>query len=154
MELFVVCVLIGILASIGIPQYLRTVETGNAQSATAILRSIGTANRMFALDHNGAYANTGILTNSCNSGTCDGSFGPCQLVRCKYLAGHEWDNGKWTFRTANPADATACTPGVPGSGQYVSCANRNGGSMPYSAWAYGMNVNGIVVAGATTPAAP
>ena len=64
-ELMVVILIIGILAAIGYPQYLKTVETSKANDSVALVTMAGNANRMYAVDHNGGYL-SGTITNACD----------------------------------------------------------------------------------------
>jgi prepilin-type N-terminal cleavage/methylation domain-containing protein len=89
-ELLVTILIIGILAAVAVPQYLRTVEGGKADDAVAMTNMIGTTNKMFALDHNGSYVN-GQLTNGCAIACDMGQLpNPCLLIACRYLADQDW----------------------------------------------------------------
>ncbi|MFA6004618.1 MAG: hypothetical protein WC881_11185, partial [Elusimicrobiota bacterium] len=102
------------------------------QTAVSTLIMIGTANRMYALDHNGTYL-TGIFSNASNSTTCSsGSHPLSNLVGCKYIASDDWNNKDYIFTAADDAAAT----------NYVARASRRSGA--YSSWAYTMNKNSAV----------
>ena len=52
MELIIIMVIIGILASIAIPGYQKTVEKGYGDKAKVILQACYAAEKMYKLDHN------------------------------------------------------------------------------------------------------
>ncbi len=147
-ELVVVVLIIGILASFGIPQYLRTVETSKADDAVSTINMIGTTNKMFALDHGGYYA-YGQFTSACTGGgscptTSLSSYpNPCYLVWCKYLGDQDWATRPYDYWACNGETGGAC--GGMGSGNLVSAANRKDtASTPYSTWGYTMNTAGVI----------
>ncbi|MEM4368678.1 MAG: prepilin-type N-terminal cleavage/methylation domain-containing protein, partial [Candidatus Anstonellales archaeon] len=65
MELLIVIMIVGILATIAMPLYKKTVESSKATNALSIANMIANANRMYQLDNN-AYV-SGVIDNSCNS---------------------------------------------------------------------------------------
>jgi prepilin-type N-terminal cleavage/methylation domain-containing protein len=164
-ELVVTVMIIGILTSIAVPQYLRTVEAGKADDAVATANMIGTTNKMFSLDHNvGGVATyvagpfpTGAL-GACGAGACPVA-GPynngCILVWCKYLADQDWGDKPYSY--------FACSPAGGGGGNCASqpnstaAATRGGtaappASAPYNTpWIYNVSANGVIVAGGTAP---
>lgn len=160
-ELVVVVLIIGILASFGIPQYLKTVETSKADDAVTTINMIGTVNKMFALDHNGAYA-YGAFTAACAAtSTCAAMTppysNPCALVYCKYLADQDWASRPYEYAACNGAAAGACSTASfsVGAGLQVSAAHRKGSaSNPYNTWGYAMATTGVITAYGTTPAPP
>lgn len=158
-ELVVVVLIIGILASFGIPQYLKTVETSKADDAVGTINMIGTTNKMFALDHSGNYA-YGQFTAACGTAACPTVApysNPCALVWCKYLADQDWATRPYAYSACNGAVAGACTTaaGAVGAGNQVSAAMRRAtASAPYNTWAYGMATTGVITAYGTTPAPP
>jgi type IV pilus assembly protein PilE len=147
-ELVVTILIIGVLTSISVPQYMKTVETGKADDAVSTMNMVGTTNRMFALDHGGCYA-TGAFPAGAGA-TCTASgvacpAGPwspcpvtaaCALVACKYLADQDWGDKPYTYTALN---------GSIGANN-VASATRNGGSAPYSTWGYTMAVSGQITA--------
>lgn len=152
-ELLVVVTIIGILAAMAIPSYLRSVETTKADDAVSLVNMIGTTNRMYALDHSNSYivgtfplaANTG-----CGAGACPAA-GPsvaCALVWCKYLADQNFGSKPYTFSAANPGGAACLATGTGGS---TACAKRKAGT--YAAWGYAQDSSGVIsiVGGAPTP---
>ena len=158
-ELVVVVLIIGILASFGIPQYLKTVETSKADDAVSIINMIGTTNKMFALDHGGNYA-YGQLTAACGSAACP-TVAPysnaCALVWCKYLADQDWATRPYDYAACNGAVSASCSTaaGGVGAGFQVSAAKRKAtSSAPYNTWAFGMLTTGVITAYGTTPPTP
>ena len=163
-ELVVVILIIGILASFAVPQYLRTVEGSKADDAVATVNMIGTTNKMFALDHAGYYV-SGQFTAACGAPPvptyCDQMgvgqtypppyTNPCVLVWCRYLADQDWANKPYTFYACDGATAGACAG--QGSGNQVSGAMRQATAYsPYNTWAYTMNTSGVITQyGTSTP---
>ena len=132
-ELLVVVLIVGILMTLGIPQYTKTIESSKADAAAATVKMIGQANRMYKLDR-GAYA-TGAFSDLCNSKSCDSSTDACQLVACKYLASQKWSLLDYAYY----AKDTRC-PII--SGEVVACAKRDiSARSPYNSWAYTMDGN-------------
>ena len=164
-ELMVVMLIIGILAAFAVPAYLRSVETSKADDAAALMQMVGTANRMFALDHantftSGTLTAIGTAGASCQLGASCPTAGPyvaCDLVACKYLAAQDWDSKPYVVSSADANTAGPCLS--QGSGNYVACVGRrtsgnaSTGISPYNTWGYTFDASGIVVAyGTPTPA--
>jgi prepilin-type N-terminal cleavage/methylation domain-containing protein len=158
-ELVVVCLIIGILTSIAVPQYLKTVETGKADDAVATANMIGTTNKMFALDHAGAYVSGTPVAPcggpfscgasvACGVGTCAGPYTSfCCLVACKYLADQDWGDKPYQYYACNGATGGGgCAGGVSASAVRV-----NGGA--YNGWGYNVLLTGAInaVGGAPPP---
>ncbi len=147
-ELLVVVLIIGILAAVAIPSYLKSVETTKADDAVALVNMIGTTNKMYALDHSGAYivgqfptaANTG-----CGTGTCPTAGNACTLVWCKYLADQNFGSKPYTFNACDPGGAACGSSGV----QATADAKRKSGT--YAAWGYYINGQGVITAYGTAP---
>ncbi|MDO8805510.1 MAG: type II secretion system protein [Elusimicrobiota bacterium] len=137
-ELLVVVLIMGILASVGMPAYFKTVETSKARDAVAMGHMLGNAYRMFRVD-NPTVALSGQITDGCGSFTCAtvGANAACRLVACNYVAQHNWSQSSYTYNI--------------GGGPAVT-VDRNGGT--YDAWGYVFNMTGgcAVVGGA--PACP
>ena len=140
-EMIVVVLIIGILASIAIPQYMKTVEASRARSAMGITHLIGIANRMYEVDRLD-YVN-GRQTGTCNDGgACNPITNRCNLVRCKYLAEQDWLGAVYDFY--------ACDPDTGGGGGYctepnsVASCRRKGAPPPGKAagWGYSFQVDG------------
>lgn len=152
-EMLVVVLIIGILAAVAVPSYMKSVETTKADDAVALVNMIGTTNRMFALDHSGNYivgtfpttANTGCGSSACLPTTYTSA---CNLVWCKYLADQNFGSKPYTFFACNPGGG-AC--GTSGGSAATAGARRNSGS--YSGWGYAQNGSGVITAygGAPSP---
>ncbi len=144
-ELVVVVLIIGILASIAVPQYLKTVETSKAANAAGVGSLLSNAYRMFRVDNPGAFLN-GQISNACNSGVCDTS-NPCRLVRCNYVAKQDWDAGAYNYtltgggvevrrKTTGPIPPATNTP-------------------PYTSWMYTFSLgDGTCSTSLGTPSCP
>ena len=82
-ELLVVVLIVGILAAVSIPQYVKTVESARADDAATTLRMIGTAHRMFKLDRRKYITSGKTLKSNCSTKKCDSAkTDSCQLVAC------------------------------------------------------------------------
>ncbi|MEK7747303.1 MAG: prepilin-type N-terminal cleavage/methylation domain-containing protein [Elusimicrobiota bacterium] len=144
-ELLVVVLIVGILMTLGIPQYTKTIESSKADTAAAMVKMIGQANRMYKLDNPG-YAN-GRLQDSCNSQSCSSSMGGCKLVACKYLASQKWDGLDYIYYAGDPGSSDPCNLGAT---RVTACAKRCKGGSPcteslkYNTWGYSMDENGIM----------
>jgi prepilin-type N-terminal cleavage/methylation domain-containing protein len=142
-EMLVVVLIIGILAAIAIPSYLKSVETTKADDAVALVNMIGTTNKMFALDHSNAYV-TGTFPTAANTGcgvvACPTSgpyTNPCMLVWCKYLADQNYGSKPYTLYACDPAGA--CTTG--GAGKTAGAQRKTGA---YSVWGYAQDSQGVI----------
>ncbi len=150
-ELLVVVLIMGILASVGVPQYLKTVETSRASDAISIGHMLANAYRMYKIDRPAASDNlSGYVTDNCNSGNCvDTDRTACRLVRCKYVATQQWGTGpggqsSYVYQVGQ----TSCGGGA-------ACTRRNGGNSPYSGWNYSFDMNGRCTAnGSGVPSCP
>ena len=89
-ELIVVIIIVGILASVGMTQYTKVVEKGRAAEARLILGSLRTAEVAENIE-NGAYqtvANLGVAAPTACAGThyfsysCAAATGTCTATRC------------------------------------------------------------------------
>ncbi|MEK7384765.1 MAG: prepilin-type N-terminal cleavage/methylation domain-containing protein [Elusimicrobiota bacterium] len=162
-ELVIVCLVVGILASIAIPQYLKTVEISKADDAVAAVNMIGTTNRMFALDHAGFYVAGQFTAASCSGGVCPLSVAAtqtdaCVLVWCNYLADQNWNARPYNFYACDGRTPGACA-GY-GAGNQVAGASRKSGAFPgtshapYNTWGFTMNTAGAINSYGTTPPTP
>jgi len=131
-ELMVVVLIMGILASMGIPYYYKTIETSRAGDAVALGHLIGNSNRMYNIDNPNAPV-SGPVTNSCNTAVCSTASGACRLIACSYVAQQDWNQSSYDFYACNGAVGGSCC-GFAGA---VSCGRRKAGpSSPYSNWGY------------------
>ena len=163
-ELVVTVLIIGILTSIAVPQYLKTVEVGKADDAVATANMIGTTNKMFALDHGGSYvagpfpitANTACGTTvACNAAACTpvapaAASNACCLVACKYLADQDWGDRPYTFNACDSlggGGGGACVANLTAVAARVATANA-----PYNGWGYTVGSTGLISATGLAPA--
>lgn len=148
-ELLVVVLIIGVLAAMGLTQYTKTMEAARADDALATAKSIANANRMYALDHGGAYL-TGNMSGCAPDGastTCTAGGGTaCDLLYCGYLARQELRPPvkSYLFEAADTAAA----------GTYAARSVRNGGDAPYNTWGFRVTKTGTAsILGTDQPAA-
>jgi len=137
-ELVVVTLIMGILASLSMPYYHRTVETSKATDAVAIGHLLSSAYRIFQVDNPNVALN-GSITDACNSSACStGDTSACRLVRCNYVARQDRANPSYTFTL---------------SAGGVSVA-RSGGAGPYANWGYNFDMIGRCTPAGGTAAVP
>ena len=144
-ELVVVVLIMGILASIGIPYYYKTVETSKATDSVAVGHLLANAYRMFQLDNPGASL-SGQVTDTCNSGSCNtGDTSACRLVRCNYIARQDWTASAYNYFVG----AGSCGGGM------VACTRRGAGaSANFSGWGYNFSDMGACTPRSTAPDCP
>ena len=129
-ELMVVVIILGILASMSMPYYSKTVETSKATDAVAIGHLLGSAYRMFQIDNPGASL-SGAVDNNCNSGACStGDSSACRLVRCNYVAKQDWTNSSYSFSVG-----ASC-------GGNAACVDRIDTGSQFDSWGYSFNLAG------------
>ena len=152
-ELLVVILIVGILAAIGYPSYLRSMETSKANDSVGYLTMAGNADRMYAVDHNGAYVPAGQITDSCDSGATCPQGNACDLVYCGYMPTDNYSEKPYTINIGNCATGAYC--------KSVATVNRCVGSSPctntspYTSWGYNIDSNGVVTAlNSSTPLPP
>jgi prepilin-type N-terminal cleavage/methylation domain-containing protein len=157
-ELVVTVLIIGILTSIAVPQYLKTVETGKADDAVATVNMIGTTNKMFALDHANAYT-SGEFPNTpgqaCQTGgpyACPaaGPWTACALVYCKYLADQAWGDRPYNYYACDDVGGGgggSCAVGFTAFSARAATANA-----PYNGWNYQVADTGLITANGGAPA--
>jgi prepilin-type N-terminal cleavage/methylation domain-containing protein len=152
-ELMVVVLIMGILASMSIPYYYKTVETSKATDSISLGHLLGNANRMYALDNPGT-AISGRISNSCNSATCTGATGACRLVACSYVAQQDWDAASYDYYVCDGASGGPCC-GSSGGERGVSCTQRkSGANSPYSGWGYRFYSSGRCAEIGSAPSCP
>ncbi|MEW5907557.1 MAG: prepilin-type N-terminal cleavage/methylation domain-containing protein [Elusimicrobiota bacterium] len=148
-ELMVVVIILGVLTSMGVPYYLKTVESSKAMDAVAVAHMVGVASQMMLLDNPGATYTAGLMTNTCNTTTCptnpSAARNSCHLVACGYVSRQDWDSIAYTIRACNPntgAGGTGC------SVTRTAYANRRSGT--YSSWTYYFTSAGQCVSSPTS----
>lgn len=134
-ELVVVVLIMGILASMGIPYYYKTVETSKATDSVAIGHMLANANRMFRLDNPSASV-SGSVTNTCNSAVCASvsPASPCRLIACGYVAQQDWNNSSYDFYVCNNGAGGGYCGSA--SNSVASTRRKPGASADYSGWGY------------------
>lgn len=155
-ELMVVVLIMGILASMSIPYYYKTVETSKATDSVSLGHLLGNANRMYKLDNPGAAnAISGRISNSCNGAACTGASGACRLVACSYVAQQDWDAASYDYYVCDGSSGGPCC-GNFNAERGVSCTQRKAGaSSPYSGWGYRFYDSGrCAEIGSGTPSCP
>lgn len=152
-ELLVVVLIIGILAAVAVPSYLKSVETTKADDAVALVNMIGTTNKMFALDHSNAYVTgtfpTGANTG-CGAGTCPTASpysNACNLVWCKYLSDQNFGSKPYYFYACDPSLGPC---GASGGSNATAGAKRKSGT--YVGWGYSQSGSGVITNHGTAPA--
>lgn len=146
-ELLVVVAVLGILTTIAVPYYYKTVETSKANNALGIGHMIANSNRMWNLDHemDASGSNdwiTGRLTNACNSGNCQDNSNRCNLIRCGYMAANDWDQGGnapyWYYQcnADTGAGGGCCRRG------FAACVRRVNARGIYAGWGYRFSEDG------------
>jgi prepilin-type N-terminal cleavage/methylation domain-containing protein len=163
-ELLVVIIIVGVLAAFAVPQYTKSLENNRADDGSAMVNMVGTANRMYALDHSGTYC-AGQLANGCNSCSCGGGSAPCgagtgcDLIACKYLAAGDYDNKPYIYF----AGGGTCGDAGIGSMTGIACARRRKssdsgtggtGNATYQGWGYNVSAAGVVSALGTGSPSP
>jgi|CXWL01.1.fsa_nt_gi prepilin-type N-terminal cleavage/methylation domain-containing protein len=160
-ELVVAVAVVAVLATIGLPEYTRSVETSRALNSLTIVQTIGHANKSHYMDR-GVYAN-GTLTSDCNTACCAGTPGcaaaanaACNLVACGYLAKQAFSQSHYYYK-AGPA---AC------GGGFIACGGRkqcvvypsdpfciDDSAWPFRCWGYNYAANNILT-GDPNPKSP
>jgi len=140
-EIMIVVLIIGILTTIAVPMYRKTIETSKATDALAILNTIANANRMYQLDNN-AYTNGRLSSTH-------------PLVQRKYMADHPWGNYQWRFCSCNTTNCGACGGGCSGNNRVACAYNNSPLGNPYNTWRYEIATNGSCYAyGIKVPPCP
>ncbi len=149
-ELLVVVIILGVLTSMGVPYYIKTVESSKAMDAVAVAHMVGAATQMMVLDNPTVPYNAGVLTNLCNAGACPAGAGArsaCDLVRCNYISRHNWDSLAFLIRSCNPN--TGAGGGSCAMGRTAHAQRRSG---TYASWSYYFTTAGDCVHSPTSGA--
>lgn len=141
-ELLVVVIILGVLTSMGVPYYIKTVESSKAMDAVAVAHMVSAATQMMMLDNPSVPYNAGTLTNLCNAGACTtaGARSACDLVRCNYISRNNWDSLAFVIRSCNPD--TGAGGGGCAVGRTAHAQRRSG---TYSGWNYYFTTSGTCV---------
>ncbi|MHB2025274.1 MAG: prepilin-type N-terminal cleavage/methylation domain-containing protein [Elusimicrobiota bacterium] len=154
-ELMVVVIIIGIIASFAIPYYIKAEEMSKANDGSATAGMVATANRMYAVDHQGNYLSGQLTDALCNGNACLANCGSCgnacDLIGCGYLSAEDWDSKPYEVQAvANSGCSLAGMGACSGSANYAACVTRRtGGSpgtnmSPYNQWGYAVDLNDVV----------
>ena len=150
-ELVVVVLIMGILASMGVPYYFKTLETSKATDSIAIGHLLGNANRMYLMDNPAGIS--GQITNTCNNSaiTCAAASNACKLVSCGYVAQQDWDSSSYSYFACNGGAGGGCC-----AANVVACSSRKAPSSgQYSTWGYRFFNSGTCQPfGTNTPSCP
>ncbi|MBI4051437.1 MAG: type II secretion system protein [Elusimicrobia bacterium] len=151
-ELMVVVVIIGLLALLGVPVYIKTIETSRADKAVEMIKSIANAQRAWFLDHNRNYImaygfDSNAICNPLPMQVCEEDSGPivpgtpsCHvLIGCGYLPPYDWDNDPWRYVVCNDAYPFECI----GTG-VIARACRKPGPCGGGQWGYRVDPNGVI----------
>lgn len=161
-EVIVVVCILGVIASITLPQYQRTMETNRAISATTYIRAAANANKSYQMDR-GIYLD-GQLTDACNTACCAGSPGcgaaannVCNLVACGYMPKTSFSNLYWKISVAPNGLNPDCTGDGVNLPDVVACGKRkrcdvdpgeplciDPAAWPFRCWQYSISGNNVM----------
>ncbi|MDD2773130.1 MAG: prepilin-type N-terminal cleavage/methylation domain-containing protein [Elusimicrobiales bacterium] len=164
-ELVVVVLIIGILASIAVPQSLKMIENTKFQDAIANVRMVSHAQRMAKLDYPNNTVSGPLISlkaePSCPSGGLTND--PATLMGCKYLATQDWDNYSYEVFVCNGSSGGTCC-GATAAVNAVACAKRREGQADflralsgsdYASWTVAISGTGqCATAGTNVPNCP
>ncbi|MBI4425080.1 MAG: type II secretion system protein [Elusimicrobia bacterium] len=143
LELLVVITIIGILASIGMFQYVKVIETSQAEDALAIAKSIAIANRTYEMDKGTLLS--GLLSCEPGGSASANCANACDLMYCGYLARQDLRRRSWSFYAGDCA----------GGKTMSACARRKSDAYaPYGSWGYDISPHGEVSAVPATGSSP
>ena len=117
-ELIIVVIIVGILASIGLTQYNKVVEKGRAAEARMILGTLRSA-QIAEMNENGAYVTVANLGVGAPDGTCASTHffsyacttaGLCTATRCTAGGKPQQGTAAWT-KTLTVAGVWGGSPG-------------------------------------------
>jgi len=118
LELIIVIIILGVLATLGMTQYTKVVEKGRTAEARMILGQLRTAQRAYNLER-GSYADIANLSveapTSCTSThffnySCSSSNGTCTAYRC--TSGGKTPNAATSYNIS--LDINGTWSGTPG----------------------------------------
>lgn len=154
-ELLVVILIVGILAAIGYPSYIRSMETSKANDSVGYLTMAGNADRMYAVDHNGAYVPSGQITDSCDNGAICPQGNACDLVYCGYMPTDNYSEKPYTINIGNCSPSSYCGSVATVNRCTITGASQCTNTSPYTSWGYNIDSNGVVTAlNSSTPSPP
>jgi prepilin-type N-terminal cleavage/methylation domain-containing protein len=119
LELLIVVIIIGILAGLGIPQYMKAVERGRTAEAKAVLSQIRTAEEAYRAKYNTYTADLAVLDIEANMNT-DGS------CNANYWYGFQVTTATATAFTASATRCTAAGKEPQGSSAYYISLTQAG----------------------------
>ncbi len=154
-ELLVTVLIVGVLASIAVPQYMKAVEVSKANAASARVVMLAGAVRSYVTDFPMVtnFTSAGPLSDACNQQCCyDGSNcttglgDPCQLVACGYITQRAFDCQPYLYYVGSGSGGLPCSGGKAayacaqrqtsgGGGSCVSSSVETSWS-PYNGWGY------------------
>lgn len=122
-EMVVVVLIIGILASIGLPYYYRTIESSKASDAVSLGVLLSSAARMYLVDNPGGSLSCSPVDNT------------CILVTRNYVARRDWS-------ISNRANTYSYSVSGSGTTTSVSVQHRPE-TTAYGTWGYNFDNNGV-----------
>ena len=157
MEILVVVTILGIMAVVGVNQYVQSAEAQRAELGADLVSQVAHANLLYYAEHT-AYV-SGAITNTLCAGqsACPSGSGGCSLITCGYLKMRNFDNQPYMVWAGNgSAGSPACGDGGISSmnpANVVACGRRRKNTdtgsygtsnATYGAWGYTMDINGAV----------
>jgi type IV pilus assembly protein PilA len=104
-ELMIVVVIIGILASIAIPKYGKTKEKAYVATMKADLRNLASAEEVYAMGNAGAYFPATVVTNAASDSVNAPGYSPTSGVTVSILAPVM---GGWSATATHDATTRTC----------------------------------------------
>ncbi len=145
-EVLVVILIVGILSAIAIPAYLESMERTYAANGVIMVNTVGTANRMFAVNHGNRYVYGDFdPNNGCGVGVCPTNppfDNSCILVWCKYLADRDFSSAKYCVAACDANANGSCNGAAVGN--FAAGTHNRSGAAPYSDWTYAQDATGVI----------